>query len=134
MKQFFKKIWNLLGSVKTADKHGQSMFWIMMLLALMLGIIGMSLVEGVILMYFIGVVWEVTYCYVPSRYKKIWGIVFKIPQYKEFFKSWKQNFLHPTEYHKMSAVDFHYLNCGVIFFIAIKLISIIFHIIDVLAK
>lgn len=128
MKQIFKAIKDLIGSLKTADRHGRDMFWFTSLLSIILAFTGMNIIGGIVLMYLIGIIWEVTYCYVPSKPKKILGVTFNIPMYKDFLTSLKTN-PFPKAYHQMGKEDFYYLTGGIVVFILIKVAMLVIDVI-----
>lgn len=119
MKSFFNNILTAFRSIGSTDKHQKVMFYGSIVIYLLLGLV-FGYLSSVIFTAFIGLLYELTYCYVPYKEIRVFGRYITVPDYARFRKEF--NLLNTKEYHKFSSNNIYFCLNGVIVGVVICII------------
>ena len=125
MKEFFQ---NLLTSFNNlvrgkVDRHQKLLFLSVLVFGLITRLI-LSTISTIILMLVFGVLFEVTYCFVPFKEVKWFNHSFKIPDFNEFKKNYSKYLTNPK--HNIYVGNYYYFYCSIIFFVILSILFLIF--------
>lgn len=120
MNTFINLFKNLFTSGYT---HQRFLTFSIFALCIVLNVI-MSYLSVLVLSLLLGLIIELTYCFVPMKQKSILGINIKHPDYKSFFDNF--NNLSFENYHKLDTHNLYYVYLGLILFTILKIVFMIF--------
>ena len=119
MKEFFNNILATLRGIGSADKHQKLMFYGSIVVYMLLGLV-FGFLSSIIFTAFIGLVYELTYCYVPYKEIEIFGRYIVVPDYIGFKKNF--NILDTKVYHEFSSKNIYFCLDGILIGIIIRVI------------
>lgn len=119
MKEFFNNILSTFRGIGSADRHQKVMFYGSIVVYLLLGII-FGYLSSVIFTAFLGLVYELTYCYVPYKEVEVFGRYITVPDYIKFKKEF--NLIDTTVYHSFSSNNIYFCLDGILIGIIIRII------------
>ena len=122
MKEFFNNILSTFRGIGSADKHQKVMFYGSIVVYLLLGII-FGYLSSVIFTAFLGLVYELTYCYVPYKEIEFFDRYIVIPDYIRFKNEF--NILDTKVYHEFSSKNIYICLDGILIGIIIRIIFVI---------
>ena len=122
MKEFFNSILSTFYGIGSADRHQKMMFYGCILIYLLLGIM-FGYLSSVIFTAFLGLVYELTYCYVPDKEIEVFGRYIHVPDYARFKKEF--NLLDTKVYHRFSSNNMYFCFNGVLIGIIIRIILVV---------
>lgn len=122
MKEFFNNILLTFRRIGSADRHQKVMFYGSIIVYLLLGII-FGYLSSVLFTAFLGLVYELTYCYVPVKEIEVFGRYIPVPDYIRF----KQEFdlLNVKEYNKFSSKSMYFCIDGILIGVIIRIILVV---------
>ena len=119
MKEFFNNILLTFRGIRSADRHQKIMFYGSIIAYLLLGVV-FGYLSSIIFTAFFGIVYELTYCYVPDKEIEVFGKYIHVTDYVQFKKEF--NLLDTKVYHKFSSKNIYFCLNGVLIGIVIRII------------
>ena len=119
MKEFFNNILSTFRGIGSSDRHQKVMFYCSIVAYLLLGII-FGYLSSVIFTAFLGLVYELTYCYVPYKEIELFDRYIVIPDYVRFKNEF--NILDTKVYHEFSSKNIYFCFDGILIGIIIRII------------
>ena len=119
MKEFFNNFLIAFRGLKYADINQKTLFFGSTVVFLLLGLL-FGWLTSVLLTALIGLLYELTYCYVPLTSIELFGRTVNIPDYIRFKNEF--TFLDTKTYHKFESKNAYFCVDGIIVGIIIKVI------------
>jgi putative flippase GtrA len=119
MREFFNNILFTFRGIGSADKHQKLMFYGSIIAYILLGFI-FGYLSSVIFTAFIGLVYELTYCYVPYKEIEFFGRYIVMPDYVRFKNEF--NIFDTKVYHEFSLKNIYFCLDGILIGIIIRII------------
>lgn len=119
MKEFFNRIAEILKNVKTFETHQKVLFIITFVAATLIGFI-CGYFMTVLLSLLVGLLVELTYCYVPFKETTFFGMTFNLPDFKRFRAEASDGAL--SRYYDFNRNNGYYCYASVFLYVVIRLI------------
>ena len=125
MKQFFNKIWEIIKSLfdGRANKHQKWLTYGTLVFGLIISLL-FGTIFTALLMYVVGLLVELTYCYVPMIHVYWLNHWFKVPDFKGFLANKEDYLLNPS--HNFKKTNLWFIMIAIVIFIPLRLLFLIF--------
>lgn len=122
MKEFFNNFLIAFRSLGNASNHQKIMFYGSFVVYMLLGII-FGFLSSVIFTALLGLIYELTFCYVPPKEIEIFGKTVIVPDYIRFKNEF--TFLDTKTYHKFDMNNIYFCIDGILIGVIIRLIFVL---------
>jgi len=125
MRTFFNKVSDITKALLKgyANNHQKCLTYGTLVFALLLNLI-FGTFFSVLMTYLMALLYEYTYCFIPTKFVRFFNHWFEIPDFYEFERD-KENYLTNPR-HNFSMSNIWFIIAGLVIFIVVKIIFVFF--------